>query len=248
MASGARDNTSLLVKTKKEIILVDLAGSPIKKLARLNLDFRKVSQIFFTHAHPDHIYGIISLLHSQYRLNNRLHIFAHPKVTKLIGVLRRIFALEDTDKYPQVISHPIRADEKKPFYNSKELSVSCFPVRHSRESLGFRFFFKKINKAVVFSGDTTFSPYLIKVAHKCDCLIHDCFSPERIFKKYPQLYRMHTSSLLLGKIARACQTKMLAPIHFASEVKYLLKEIRQEIKKNYSGKTVVPQDFTTLKL
>ena len=248
VASKGRDNTSLLIKTRGDKILIDLPGSPVKKLAQLNLDFRKISNIFFTHSHPDHIYGIISLLHSQYRLKNKVHIFAHPKVIELVKTLRKIFGLEDTTKYPKVIYHKIKSNFKKPFYNSDELKASAFKVNHSPESLGFKFLFKELDKTLVFSGDSALSLNLIKEAHECDCLIHDCFSPERIFKKYPQLYKMHTSSLLLGKIAGDCQVKILVPIHFASEVKYSIKEIIREIKKSFLGKVVIPEDFMTLKL
>lgn len=248
VAAKERDNTSLLIKTKKDTVLIDLPGSPIKKLEQLNLDFRKIANVFFTHRHPDHIYGIISLLHSQYKLKNKLHIFASSKVIKLVKTLRKIFALEDTTQYPKIVYHKIKPDSKIPFYDSKELSVFAFPAKHSPESLGFKFLFKKINKVLVFSGDTALNLNLIKVAYKCDGLIHDCFLPERFFRKYPQLYKMHTSSLLLGEVAGACQTKMLVPIHFASEVKYSIQEIIREIKKHYAGKIIIPKDLATLKL
>lgn len=248
VASKERDNTSLLIKTEKELILIDVAGSLIKKLEQLNLDFRKISQIFLTHSHPDHIYGIISLLHSQYRLKNKVHIYAHPKVIKLLKTLRRIFALEDTTKFPKVIYHKIKANSKKPFYNSGHLRVSAFEVKHTLESLGFKFFFKKIKKTLLYSGDTALSLNLIKEAYGIDFLIHDCFSPERIFKKHPEIYKMHTSGLLLGKIASACQIKILMPIHFASEVKYSLSEIMREIRENYKGKVIIPKDLETLKI
>lgn len=248
VASKERDNTSLLMKTPKDTILIDLPGSLVNKLERLNLDFRKISNIFFTHCHPDHIYGIVSLMHSQFRLKNKLHIFGSFEVIKLVKTLRRIFELEDTTNFPKVIYHKIKADPKRPFYNTRELVVSCFRVKHSQGSLGFKFLFKKINRTLVFSGDTTKSSNLIREAFGCDCLIHDCFCPERIFRKYPELYNLHTSSLLLGKIARSCQAKMLVPIHFASEVKYSFPEIIREIKKSYQGKIIIPQDFDTLKL
>lgn len=150
VASKERDNTSLLIKTTKDLILIDLPGSIVKKLACVNLDFRKISFIFITHAHPDHIYGIVSLLHSQYRLKNKLHIFTHPKVIELVKTLRETFKLEDTTKYPEIVYHKIEANRKPPFYNSKELKVYAFKVKHSSDSLDFKFFFKK-SKSLLFS-------------------------------------------------------------------------------------------------
>ena len=248
VASKERDNTSLLIKTEKDSILIDLPGSPVKKLAKLNIDFRGISTIFFTHSHPDHIYGIVSLLHSQYKLKNQLDIYAHPNVIKLIRILRESFKLDDTHKYPGIIYHKILPWQKRIFYDSNQICVWAFKTKHSRDSIGFRFYFKKINKTVVYSVDTAFNPHLQDEAFGCDWLIHDCFAPERLFKRYPEAYRMHTSSLLLGKLATYCQVKILAPIHFATEVKYSIQEIIKEIKESFTGKVVIPSDLQTLKL
>lgn len=247
VASKERDNTSLLIKTKKDLILIDLPGSIVRKLSQINIDFRKISCIFITHAHPDHIYGIISLLHSQYGLKNKIHIFSHPKVIVLLKNLRKIFKLEDTTKYPKIIYHKIKPT-KKPFYNSRELKVYAFSVKHAPESLGLKFFFKRAQKSCVFSSDTQATSNLIKESYLCDYLIHDCFSPEKYFIKYPQLKKMHTSSLSLGRIAKVSKVKTLIPIHFASEVKYSLKEIIKEIKKNFAGRIIIPYDLANLKL
>ena len=248
VASSQRDNTCLLIKTQKDTILVDCPGAIVNKLERLGMDYRKISHIFFSHCHPDHIYGIISLLHSQYRLGNKLYIYAHPGVIKIIDALRRLFKLEDITQFPEVIVHNIKPTTKGIIYTSAELQISAFKVRHSRESLGFKFLLKKNNKTIVFSGDTSFCPSLVREAYACDYLIHDCFSPERFFRKYPELYKMHTSSLSLGKIAYACQAKSLVPIHFACEVKYSMSEIVREIKKSYSGGIIIPRDLGELKL
>jgi len=248
VASKQRDNTSLLIKTKEDLVLIDIPGSIVKKLVKVNIDYQKISCIFITHTHPDHIYGIISLLHSEYGLKNKIDIFCHPKVIGLLKVLRKIFKLEDTAKYPKLIYHKIKPQTQKPFYNSKELKVYAFKTRHTRESLGFRFFFKKIRKTCVFSSDTALKPSLVEEFSHCDYLIHDCFSPQRYFIKYPQLNKMHTSSLSLGRLAQASGVKTLIPIHFAGEVKYSLKEIIKEIKKNFSGKIIIPYDLMTLRL
>lgn len=245
VASKTRDNTSVLVITNKDIILVDAPGALIGKLEKLSIDFRKISQIFITHSHPDHIYGIVSLLHSQYKLKNRVHIFAPTKVINKVKILRRVFELEDTSKYPQITYHRI---EEGGFYNSDSLKVRAFKVRHAKESLGFKFLFKKERISCIFSGDTAFTPNLIKESRHADYLIHDCFSPEKFFRKYPQLYKMHTSSLILGKIAAESCVKVLVPIHFASEVEYSMPEIKKEIRKNFSGRIILPQDLKTLKL
>ncbi|MCM8758133.1 MAG: MBL fold metallo-hydrolase [Candidatus Omnitrophica bacterium] len=246
VASEKRDNTSFLIQTD-ELILIDTPGSLVSKLAKIKINFYKISKIFFTHSHPDHLYGIVSFLHSQYKLNNKVDIYGSLKVIKLIKNLRKIFSLENTKLYPKITFHTLNQPNFT-FYASRDLSVSFFRAKHSPDAVGFKIFFKNERKTVIISGDSAFNNQLIKEAQNCDFLIHDCFCPYRFFKKYPQLYKKHTSSLQLGKIASLCKTKTLIPIHFSSELKYNFLELIREIKRNYPGKLIVPKDLMSLNI
>ena len=245
VASKERDNTSLLFISNEEKILIDVPGSIVKKLKTIAVDFKSISRVFLTHSHPDHIYGIVALLHSQYRLKNTVHIYAHPKTIKTVKILRKIFSIEDTSRYPKLRYHKIRTGQ---FFESPNFKVSAFKVKHQPESIGFRLLFKKSRRVCVFSGDASSRSNLISKFKEADFLIHDCFSTEKIFKKYPILNKMHTSSLALGKIAQRSKVGTLIPIHFAGEVKYSMKEIKKEIKKNFTGRIIIPQDLEGLSL
>lgn len=248
VATAQRDNTSLLIIEGKDKILIDCPGSLVSKFRKINIDYRKTNCIFLSHAHPDHIYGIVSLIHSRYQLYDKIKIYSHPDTLNIVKRLRKIFKLENEAKYPKLYYKAIGPNLKKPFYDSKETAVWAFPVRHAPESLGFKFLFKKSRITCVFSSDTAESPNIINYAKDCDYLIYDCFSPYRFFKKYPQLNKMHTSSISLGKIAKKVGTKILIPIHFAGEVNYSFDTIVKEIRKEFKGKIIIPKDLETLRL
>ena len=248
VVSRERDNTSILLSEGKEKILIDTPGSLLVKLAKLSIDYRQIENIILTHSHPDHIYGLVSFLHSRYRLNDSISIFAHPKTINLVKNLRSLFKLEDTSLYPKISYHQVLVNRKKPFYDSKRISCRAFKVKHSADSTGLRFFFKKTNLSLVYCSDTAKSKDLINAARGCDYLIHDCFAPERFFKRYPQLAKMHTSSLTLGKIAKDVKPEVLIPIHFTSEVKYSFSTVKTEIKTNFFGRIILPHDLHTLKI
>jgi len=245
VGSKERDNTSFLIQNKKELLLIDTPGSLVSKLDKINIDFRKIKNIIITHSHPDHLYGIVSLIHSQYKIKNKIHIYALGKVIKLIKILQKIFSLKDKKLYPELAFHPLKR-KKQPFYKSGSLSIFFFKTKHSQDSIGLKIIFK--DKVLVISGDSPFDENIIKEAKNCDFLIHDCFAPQKFFKKYPLLNQKHTSSLNLGKIAYLSKTKNLIPIHFSGELKYDFGKIIKEIRKNYSGKVIIPSDLTALKL
>ena len=115
IASKNRDNTCLLIIEGKEKVLIDCPGSPLLKLERLNIDYQKISNILLTHSHIDHIYGLFSLLHSQYKLNNTVRIFGHKKTIATVRILRKIFHLKDTNKYPKVIFREVSPFMNGPF-------------------------------------------------------------------------------------------------------------------------------------
>lgn len=247
VSSKNRDNTALLLKTDKEIFLIDCPGSPVSKLKRINSDFRKIDKILFTHSHPDHIYGLPSLLHSQYKLGNRVFVYAKKEVISLIKALVKIYRLEDKSRFPQLIYKNILPDLNEPFYKSKDLSIFSFEVMHSLNSVGFKFVFKD-GKSIVFTGDTAYSEKTLRASRDTDYLISDCFSPSRFFKVYKELKREHTDSLSLGRLAKRANVKVLVPIHFCRELSYSFEEVIEEIRRNFKGKIIIPKDCVSLRL
>lgn len=247
VASAQRDNTSLLlVDDSGERFLIDCPGSPVTKLAKLGLDYREISNLILTHTHVDHIYGVPSLLHSQYRLGNKIDIFATQKSLLLIRGLISFHGLEDPRKFPEISFHTIPADKNNFFFFQREKTlISSFPVKHTADSIGLKISLKDPPLTCVYSGDTAFSPTVVEEAKGTDYLIHDCACPSRFAK---ELEEMHTSAIVLGEIAEEAQVKTLIPIHFLTEINFTMEEIENEIRKNFSGNLIIPSDLDSLEL
>jgi ribonuclease Z len=247
VASAQRDNTSLLfLDDSGEKFLIDCPGSPVTKLAKLGFDYRQISNIVLTHAHVDHIYGVPSLLHSQYRLGNRVNIFATQECLLLVRGLISFHRLEDPKKFPEVSFQTIPADKNNfLFFESEKTLISSFLVRHAPDSIGLKIYLKAPPLTCVYSGDTAFNRTVVEEAKGADYLIHDCACPSRFAKG---LEEVHTSALTLGEIAEQAQVKTLIPIHFLTEIDFEMEEIENEIRKNFSGNLIIPSDFDSLEL
>ena len=240
IATKERDNTSLLIcRDKSDFILVDCPGSVVQKLKRVKLDYTRLNKIVITHHHPDHIYGLISLLHSQYKTNKKLTIYSSRTSMEIIKKIVRIFGLKSPD-YPRISFCDVLG--KKPFLSSNMMKISAFKNKHARFSFGINIAYR--NKNVVYSSDTALTKTILPFINKATYLIHDCTASSKFFKEYPSLYKMHTESSQLNKLAAQTKPKLTIPIHFLLLRRQELTHIRRELKgiKNI----FFPKDYSCL--
>ena len=135
-----RDNTSFVFTHKSHTFLIDCPGAIVHKLLKANVDFKKLQNVVITHQHPDHIYGIISLIHTQAGLNDRLNIFTNNRCKKVIENLRVLFEL-NRDKFPKI--HYIDVFSQDHFYSKSGLKMKAIRNKHMRGSFGVKFSFGK---------------------------------------------------------------------------------------------------------
>jgi ribonuclease Z len=246
VATRKRDNMSFLIDHDETLVLVDCPGSAIQKIKKFNYDPRNVSSILVTHIHPDHIYGLPSFVHSLMLDKCLIRLYGSKETVQLCQNLLDLFHLRD-EKIKAKIEF-VSLDPGKNFILKESLQCVSFRVPHSSSSLGFRLRLEKEKKELLYSGDTQLNPLLFEEASGIDYLIHDCSAPSRFFKKYPSLYTMHTNSLELGRLSQQAKVKCLIPCHFFGELEFPLSEIEDEIRINYKGKLIIPEDFKKITL
>ncbi|MFP4082661.1 MAG: MBL fold metallo-hydrolase, partial [Candidatus Aminicenantes bacterium] len=246
VATRERDNTSLLLSEDDSLVLVDCPGSVIQKIKKLNFDPRRISSILITHIHPDHIYGLPSLVHSLMLEECLIPLYGSPESIQFSKALLDLFRLRE-EKIKTRIRFEV-FEQNKAVRLSPSMRVSCVPVPHDSSSLAFHFYFEEKGRELVYSGDSSPHIPLFQRAGKADCLIHDCSAPSRFFRKYPSLHKMHTHALELGQLAAQAEVKFLIPCHFFGELDFSVVEIEKEIRENYTGKLVIPRDFIHIEL
>lgn len=218
-----RDNTSFIFSYKKTHFLIDCPGSICQKLLKININFAKIKNLIITHSHPDHIYGVISLIHSQAYLNDQIKIYASSGTIKIVKKLISLFSL-NKKQYPQI--KYINVFKKNPFIVCNQFQIKAVRNKHTRCSFAIKFYLP--HKTILYTSDTAFYPPLYK--EKLDYLISDCTASSFYFNKHPSLYRMHTSSRSLKELLlkNPC-IKKLIPLHFLLLDKNEEKRIKQEL-------------------
>ena len=246
VATEDRDNTSFLLVGHDTVAMIDCPGSVVQKLKKAQVNPRKVHSLLVTHIHPDHIYGLPSLIHSLMLDECLINLYGSAESVDFCRNLLDLFHLRDEKIKTRVDFIPL--DPGQDFQLTESLRCTSFEVPHSSSSLAFHFRFEREKKELFYSGDTPLEPLLFKQAEGKDYLIHDCSAPSRFFKMYPSLHEMHTHSLDLGSHSQSSSIKCLIPCHFFGELEFSLSEIENEIRENYKGKLIIPNDYEKIVL
>ena len=129
-----RHLTSVLLRREGELFLFDGGEGTQVSLRRLNLRWKKISVIFVSHTHADHVTGIpgILMLSSQVDRDDPLYIIGPPRIGEYIETSRRVL-----DMY---INYEIIVKEVSSpgiVYEGDGFHVNCFPLRHTKPCLGY---------------------------------------------------------------------------------------------------------------
>jgi ribonuclease Z len=235
LTSASRDNTFFLVQDGAGDLLLDCGGSPFHKLLKVGADPDHLQAVILTHAHPDHIYGLPSLVHELWLSGRRepLHIFANPRTQKVALALLDVFGLRrkpmplEFHTVPHVREHLILEDES--------WLVQASPVKHEVPAMAVRIKSRAMGTTVVFSGDTSPCPALVSLAQGADLLFHECSVEEP--------HPFHSTPEQVGKVAAQAEVGEVILVHCHRS---LLKEpylTIAEIGKQYPGPVRFAEDF-----
>jgi ribonuclease Z len=129
-----RHLTSVLLRREGELFLFDGGEGTQVSLRRLNLRWKKISAIFVSHTHADHVTGIpgLLMLSSQVDRDDPLFIYGPPRIAEYIETSRRVL-----DMY---INYEIVVKEISGpgiVHQGEGFRIRAFPLRHTKPCLGY---------------------------------------------------------------------------------------------------------------
>jgi ribonuclease Z len=227
-------------------VLIDCPGSLVQKIKKLDVEPGDIQSIVVTHIHPDHVYGLPSLIHSLMLTECQIDLFGSEETVNFCRRFLELFHL--LDKKIKCRIHFCALEPDRDFTLTNSIACSTIKVPHNESSLAFEFRFGASGLNLFYSGDTPVFPPFIESAAGADYLIHDCSAPSRFFIEFPALKTMHANPIELGRAAQEAGILCLIPCHFFGEIEYSFFEIEQEIREHYSGKLIIPEDFMRITL
>ena len=119
------------------LFLIDCGEGCQMQMARFKVPFSRLDNIFISHLHGDHVFGLFGLI-STLDMTGRLsplHIYAPEGMQKLLDTISDQFG---EPKY-EIVVHTVKCHEPELICQFKNLDIYAFPLRHRIETYGYLF-------------------------------------------------------------------------------------------------------------
>ncbi len=220
-----------------ESILIDLGSGSVKNLRMSNLNLNKISKVFISHFHADHISDLIPFLWT-IQIDGRtapLKIFGPPGFREIVNTLLRCTCTPD-----EFFKFPLSIVEIE--FGQKIGTISTIETSHSVPTLGFRV--ESDGRVFCYSADTIYSSRIVELAKHADLLLHEAtFTEDQ--SAIAELTR-HSTARMAGRTAREAGAGKLALFHIPPPNEHKEQQFRRECADEYGGEVVISQDLTSI--
>lgn len=130
--------TAQVLEIRNRLFLIDCGEGTQVQLRKNKVKFSKINQIFISHLHGDHFYGLIGLI-STFMLLGRtadLHIYG-PKGIKEVILLQ--LKLSNSYTAYNLYFHELISSESEIIYEDEKVLVKTIPLQHRVYTNGFLF-------------------------------------------------------------------------------------------------------------
>ena len=130
--------TSQVLEIKNRLFLIDCGEGTQVQLRKNKIKFSKINQIFISHLHGDHFFGLIGLISTFSLLNrsNDIHIYGPKGIKEIIKLQLRL-----SNSWPnfEIHFHELENTESEIIYEDAKVLVKTIPLKHRIYTNGFLF-------------------------------------------------------------------------------------------------------------
>ena len=253
-------NTCFLLKTPGSLMLVDAGGGNgiLAQLKKVNVQISDIHHLFVTHAHTDHVLGVIWVIRMVAQCKGYeglLHVYGNDKVMKVIKtIIDMILAKKQLAKVAErVVFHQL---EDGDCFEVGDMKLECFDIQSTKEKqFGFRAELPSSSdesgKPLVLAclGDEPYNEQNRRYIVGADWMMCEAFclyADRDTFKPYE---KCHSTALDAGKLAEELGVKNLILYHTEEKTLANRKEnYTREAAENFKGRIFVPDDLEVIEL
>lgn len=213
-------NTCFTLHVGNEHLLVDGGGGNgvLVQIEKANIPYQAIHNIFITHAHTDHIMGIVWILRKISPMMNHgtyegdLHVYCHDEV---MHALRTICDLlipakirRDFDK--RILFHEVKDGDSTEMMGMK---MEFFDIGSTKtKQFGFKALLPD-GQTLVCAGDEPAKEVAFDRIMGCDWLMHEAFCLYKDRLTFRPYEKHHSTALDTGRVAADLKAKNLIIYH-----------------------------------
>ena len=253
-------NTCFLLQTSSTLMLVDAGGGNgiLSQLKKVNVQISDIHHLFVTHAHTDHVLGVIWVIRMVAQCKGYeglLHVYGNDKVMKVIKtIIDMILAKKQLAKVAErVVFHQLEDGDS---FEVGDMKLECFDIQSTKEKqFGFRAELPSSSdesgKPLVLAclGDEPYNEQNRRYIVGADWMMCEAFclyADRDTFKPYE---KCHSTALDAGKLAEELGVKNLILYHTEEKTLANRKEnYTREAAENFKGRIFVPDDLEVIEL
>ena len=252
-------NTCFVLQTHGSLMLVDAGGGNgiLAQLKKVNVQISDIHHLFVTHAHTDHVLGVIWVIRMVAQCKGYeglLHVYGNDKVMKVIKtIIDMILAKKQLAKVAErVVFHQL---EDGDCFEVGDMKLECFDIQSTKEKqFGFRAELPSSDesgKPLVLAclGDEPYNEQNRRYIVGADWMMCEAFclyADRDTFKPYE---KCHSTALDAGKLAEELGVKNLILYHTEEKTLATRKEnYTREAAENFKGRIFVPDDLEVIEL
>jgi ribonuclease BN (tRNA processing enzyme) len=220
-------------------IVFDLGPGSFKNLRASGINLDRLSRVFISHNHADHISDLIPFLWAVQIDGRRspLEVYGPSGFGKIFQKL-----LECTSTPADFFKFPLSVSEFD--FGKRDGSVSSVRTAHSIPTLGFRV--DSDQRSFCYTADTTYCPALVEFASDVDLLLHEAtFLEDQL--SIAEL-TSHSTASMAGRAAREARAKQLALFHIPPPNEHREKEFSIQAEEEYGRDVIIGTDMLTIEI
>ncbi len=249
-------NTCFVLRTKQTTLLVDAGGGNgiLNQLAKAGISVGEIHEMFVTHAHTDHVLGVIWMIRTIAQAMRggtyagTFRIYSHDKVLQVLDWICRMTLPQ---KIVALLGNGIELCEVKAgdSFSSGDLCVQCFDIHSTKEKqYGFRTLLPD-GQSLVCLGDEPYNALNRPYVENADWLLCEAFCLYKDRDHFKPYEKHHSTALDAGRMAESLKIKNLLLYHTEEETLETRKQdYTAEASQVFTGSVFVPDDLERITL
>jgi len=259
-----RFGPSNIISTNKSNILVDCGSGVTQRLDEANISLKNIDALFLTHLHSDHVIDLYQLIISSWhsyrtkpwKIYGPIGTKKFVKKIMLAWLDERLLRIK-YEKRSSIKAFDIKVKEFKNYGKIiiKDQVIEYFAVDHKPVKYAYGFNFYNKNKKLTISGDTKPCENLLKYGQKTDLLLHEVFIEDELksdgkMRSKRTLHNVeayHTTSSMVGKVAKLMRCKKLVLTHFVP-TKFNQNKLINKVQNDLGKKPIIGRDLLKINI